>query len=101
MIAPFIRRRHRKERALVCHPALVPILRETYGVILYQEQVLEIASAVAGFSLGEADSLRRAMTKDKSRAEMERIGETFYWCGAGSSQLGSGDLRRFGPIAPP
>ena len=52
-------------------PQLEPILRETYGVIVYQEQVMEIARAVAGFSLGQADLLRRAMGK-KKMAEMER-----------------------------
>ena len=51
--------------------ALEPILRETYGVIVYQEQVMEIARAVAGFSLGQADLLRRAMGK-KKMAEMEQ-----------------------------
>ena len=52
-------------------PQLEPILRETYGVIVYQEQVMEIARAVAGFSLGQADLLRRAMGK-KKMAEMEQ-----------------------------
>lgn len=52
-------------------PQLEPILRETYGVVVYQEQVMEIARAVAGFSLGQADLLRRAMGK-KKMAEMEQ-----------------------------
>ena len=47
------------------HPLLEPILKETYGVIVYQEQVMQIASALAGYSLGEADLLRRAMGKKK------------------------------------
>jgi DNA polymerase III alpha subunit len=50
---------------------------DTYGVILYQEQVLRIAQSVAGFDLADADSLRRAMTRDRSREEMAKIGETF------------------------
>ncbi len=72
----FVRRHLGQERADYLHPALEPILRETYGVILYQEQVLRIAHEVAGFSLGEADTLRRAMSK-KSTREMERLHHQF------------------------
>lgn len=53
------------------HPKLEPYLKETFGVIIYQEQVMQIAQALAGYSLGEADLLRRAMGK-KIRAEMEK-----------------------------
>ncbi|MDI6711777.1 MAG: DNA polymerase III subunit alpha [Anaerosomatales bacterium] len=77
MIAPFIRRRHGLEAVTVPHPAMAGVLRDSYGVILYQEQVLRVAEAVAGFSLAEADLLRRAMTKDRSRAEMEALRERF------------------------
>jgi DNA polymerase III subunit alpha len=63
MIDDFIRRRHGQTRVAYEHPALEPILKATYGVIVYQEQVLQIASALAGFSLGEADLLRKAMGK--------------------------------------
>ena len=77
MIAPFIRRRHGREKATVPHPALWPALKGTYGVILYQEQVIETASIVAGFSLAEADLLRRAMTHDRSLEEMDAIGRDF------------------------
>ncbi|MGB4592564.1 MAG: DNA polymerase III subunit alpha, partial [Coriobacteriia bacterium] len=73
MITPFIRRRHGVEPVTVPHPAMGEVLRDSYGVILYQEQVLRVAQAIAGFSLAEADSLRRAMTKDRSREEMESI----------------------------
>ncbi|MCK4306806.1 DNA polymerase III subunit alpha, partial [candidate division WOR-3 bacterium] len=59
----FIRRRHGEEKITYLHPLLEPILKETYGVILYQDQVMQIASRVSGFSLGEADILRRAMGK--------------------------------------
>jgi DNA polymerase-3 subunit alpha len=59
------------ERVDVLHPLMEPILRETYGIIVYQEQVMEIARALSGYSLGEADLLRRAMGK-KIRAEMEK-----------------------------
>ena len=77
MITPFIRRRHGLEPVTVPHPAMGEVLRTSYGVIIYQEQVLEVARTVAGFTLAEADSLRRAMTKGRSRAEMSRIREHF------------------------
>jgi len=73
MITPFIRRRHGLEDVSVPHEGMLEVLKDTYGVIIYQEQVLLVARAVAGFDLAEADSLRRAMTKGRSRAEMERI----------------------------
>ena len=53
------------------------ILRRTYGVIVYQEQVIEVAAAVAGFSLAEADLLRRTMTHERSMEEMDAIGRNF------------------------
>ena len=65
MIDDFIKRRHGQTRASYEHPALEPILKETYGVMVYQEQVMQIASALAGFTLGEADLLRKAMGKKK------------------------------------
>ena len=77
MIGPFIRRRHGREPATVPHPALWPALRRTYGVILYQEQVIEVAAAIAGFSLAEGDLLRRAMTHDRSMEEMDELGRLF------------------------
>ncbi|MEZ5126222.1 MAG: DNA polymerase III subunit alpha [Thermoleophilia bacterium] len=77
MIGPFIRRRHGREAVAVPHPAMEPILRRTYGVIVYQEQVIEVAAAVAGFTLSEADMLRRAMTHERSLEEMDEIGHTF------------------------
>jgi DNA polymerase-3 subunit alpha len=55
----------------VLHPLLEPVLRETYGVIVYQEQVMQIAQILAGYSLGEADLLRRAMGK-KNKREMDQ-----------------------------
>jgi len=65
MVADFIDGRHGKRQVTYVHPLLEPILRETFGVILYQEQVMKIASVMAGFSLGQADMLRRAMGKKK------------------------------------
>ena len=63
MVDDFIKRRHGEVEVKYLHPKLEPILKDTYGVILYQEQVMRIASDLAGFSLGQADLLRRAMGK--------------------------------------
>ncbi|MBI5876917.1 MAG: DNA polymerase III subunit alpha [Chloroflexi bacterium] len=72
----FVRRHLRQEPASYLHPALEPILRETYGVVLYQEQVLRIAHEVAGMTLGQADLLRRAMGK-RSPEAMARLKAEF------------------------
>ena len=77
MVTPYVERRRGKEPVRYPHPDLEPILKETYGVVLFQEQVLKIANRIAGFSFAEADQLRRAMTKDRSAAEMERIKASF------------------------
>lgn len=61
----YARRKHKQERVTYVHPILEPILSETYGVIVYQEQIMHIAAQMAGFSLGEADLLRRAVSKKK------------------------------------
>ncbi|NTV73787.1 MAG: DNA polymerase III subunit alpha, partial [Holophaga sp.] len=64
----YVNRRHGREEVTYMFPTLEPILAPTYGVILYQEQVMQIASLIAGYSLGEADMLRRAMgKKDKEK----------------------------------
>lgn len=63
MIGDFIRRKQGRQRIEYLHPKLEPILKETYGIIVYQEQVMKIASEVAGFSLAKADLMRRAMGK--------------------------------------
>jgi DNA polymerase-3 subunit alpha len=65
MVDDYIQRRHGQIQITYLHPLLEPILKSTYGVILYQEQVMRIASALGGFTLGEADQLRRAMSKKK------------------------------------
>jgi error-prone DNA polymerase len=77
MVEPFVARRRGLEPVTYLHPALEPILRKTYGVVLFQEQVIEIAMAVAGFAPGEADRLRRVMTHARRREEMEDIGHLF------------------------
>lgn len=70
-IPTYINRKHGEEPVDCLHPLLEGILRETYGVIIYQEQVMQIAQVMAGYSLGEADLLRRAMGK-KDKAEMAK-----------------------------
>jgi len=59
------------------HPCLEPVLRETHGVILFQEQVLQVAMALAGFSAGQADMLRRSMSRKRSREAMLRLWSDF------------------------
>ncbi len=71
MIPDFIDRKHGRKPVTYLLPEIEPLLKETYGVILYQEQVMQIANVVAGYSLGEADVLRRAMGK-KQPEEMAR-----------------------------
>src|SRR6266513_782555 len=76
------------------HPALEPLLADTYGVIVYQEQVMQIAQALAGYSLGDADNLRRAMGKKKKEyMALER--ERFL---AGVKQRGTAEVRLAGEI---
>jgi DNA polymerase-3 subunit alpha len=69
-IPSFINRKHGKEEPDYLHPVLEPILKETFGIMIYQEQVMQIAQVLSGYSLGGADLLRRAMGK-KIREEME------------------------------
>ncbi|MBW2038697.1 MAG: DNA polymerase III subunit alpha [Deltaproteobacteria bacterium] len=76
MVDEFIKRRHKKAAVRYEVPKLREILEDTYGVIVYQEQVMRIASTMANFSLGDADILRRAMSK-KDPGEMERLKEKF------------------------
>ena len=76
IVDDFIAIRHGKKEAEYLHPKLKPILEETFGMILYQEQVMEIASNLAGYSMGEADLLRRGMGKKKLKlvaAEREKF----------------------------
>ena len=76
LIPDFIKRKQGKIPIVYELPELEPILKDTYGVIVYQEQVMAIANKVAGFSLGQADILRRAMGKKKPE-EMERLRAQF------------------------
>ncbi|MEE6246623.1 MAG: DNA polymerase III subunit alpha [Pseudomonadota bacterium] len=72
----YIDRKHGKAAVTYPHPSLQPVLDSTYGVVLYQEQVMQIAQVLAGFSLGQADLLRRAMGKKKAE-EMAKVREQF------------------------
>ncbi len=76
MVDDFINRKHGRAEVAYPHPKLEPILKSTYGVILYQEQVMQIAQALAGYTLGGADLLRRAMGKKKPE-EMAKQREVF------------------------
>lgn len=77
MVAAYVRRRQGQEAVRILHPDLAPILAETYGVIVFQEQVLRIVHAFSGLSYAEADAFRRAMTKDRSPKEMTKLKEQF------------------------
>jgi DNA polymerase-3 subunit alpha len=76
LIPDFINRRHGRARITYEHPAMERYTRETYGIMVYQEQIMQIASEMAGFTMGEADTLRRAMGK-KDRELMARQREKF------------------------
>jgi DNA polymerase-3 subunit alpha len=92
MVDDFIARKHGKKSIRYDLPQLEPILRDTYGVIVYQEQVMRIASALANFSLGDADILRRAMGKKKME-EMGKQKEKFL-AGARENKIPPGKAER-------
>ncbi|HVN96060.1 MAG TPA: DNA polymerase III subunit alpha, partial [Syntrophorhabdaceae bacterium] len=77
MVHPFIRRRQGKEPVIHLHPKLAPILGETLGVILFQEQILQVAMEIAGFSAGEANKLRKTMGRKNAREELMNWRERF------------------------
>ncbi|MGZ3787584.1 MAG: DNA polymerase III subunit alpha [Bacteriovorax sp.] len=76
MVDEFIEIKHGRKQTIYPFPALEPVLKDTYGVIIYQEQVMNVARIVAGYSLGQADMLRRAMGKKKAD-EMAKHRELF------------------------
>ncbi len=84
-IPSFINRKHNREPIDYMHPSLEPILKETYGIMVYQEQVMQAAQILAGYSLGGADLLRRAMGK-KIKAEMDAQRDKFVE-GAGTQNI--------------
>ena len=87
-IPTYCARKHGDEEPEYLHPILEPILKETFGVIIYQEQVMQIAQQMSGYSLGQADLLRRAMGK-KIRAEMDKQRDIFV-AGAMKNGVGKG-----------
>jgi DNA polymerase III subunit alpha len=84
LIPDFIARKHGRAKITYEHPAMEKFTRETYGIMVYQEQIMQIASEMAGFTMGEADTLRRAMGK-KDRELMAKQREKFI---AGSAERG-------------
>jgi DNA polymerase-3 subunit alpha len=84
MIPDFIDRKHGRKPIVHLHPALADVLGSTYGVIVYQEQVMQVARVLAGFTLAQADNLRRVMGK-KKRAEIDAQKELFI---AGCKKVG-------------
>ena len=83
-IDDFISRKHGKKKIVYPHPLMEPILKETYGIIVYQEQVMQIAHEIAGFTLAEADIMRRAMGK-KIKSLMDELSIKFV---SGAEQRG-------------
>ncbi|MCC2671817.1 MAG: polymerase alpha subunit, partial [Armatimonadetes bacterium] len=81
-VNPYVRRREeqrqrRNYKPPLDHPLLEPVLGDTLGVIIYQDQVMEVCKALAGFTDGQADQLRRAMSRKRSRENMEKFRELF------------------------
>src|SRR6266849_2136600 len=85
LLPDFIARKHGRARITYEHPAMEKFTRATYGIIVYQEQIMQIASEMAGFTMGEADTLRRAMGK-KDRELMAKQREKFI---AGCKERGT------------
>jgi error-prone DNA polymerase len=76
-VNPYAQRRQGREPVTYDHPSLESVLEETLGVILFQEQVLQVAMALAGFTAGQAEALRRAMSRKRSREAMEGLWRQF------------------------
>jgi len=76
LIPSYVKRKHGKERIEYLHPKMEPILKDTYGIIVYQEQLMKVAQELAGFTLGEADILRKAVGK-KIKELLQSQGEKF------------------------
>jgi error-prone DNA polymerase len=77
LVTPYVMRKNGREQYRAILPELEEILKPTYGVLVFQEQVLAVANAVAGFSLAEGDFLRRAMTKDRGPGAMQKLRREF------------------------
>jgi error-prone DNA polymerase len=98
-VNPYIRRRQGREPVTYASPALEPVLKETLGVILFQEQILKVAMVIAGFTPSEGDKLRRAMSRARSAEDMERL-RTPFVTGAQARGVGEKTANEiFGQIA--
>ena len=75
-IPEYLDRREHPEKVDYIHPSLQPILQNTYGIMIYQEQIMQVAQTMAGFTLGKADNLRKAISKKKGE-ELRRMQEEF------------------------
>ncbi|MBW7877138.1 MAG: error-prone DNA polymerase [Candidatus Cloacimonetes bacterium] len=93
MVNPYIERKQGREEVVYMHPLLEPVLSETLGVILFQEQVLKVAIVVANFSPGQAERLRKAMSRKRSRKEMQSLYDEFVK-GATENGLDSETIER-------
>ena len=87
MVDVFIDRKHGRQKVTYSHPKLEGILKDTYGVIVYQEQVMQIAQILGGYSLGRADLLRRAMGKKKAEVMAQERSGFLEGCAAGAVDL--------------
>lgn len=92
MVEDFIGGRHGRKEVQYMHPLLEPILKETFGVVLYQEQVMQIVQVLAGFTLGQADLLRRAMGKKKHEILMAQ--KTNFLSGCAKNNIEPGLANR-------
>lgn len=86
-VHPYLRRRLGEEKVVYLHPSLEPVLAETLGVLLFQEQAIRVSMAAAGFAPGEADLLRRALSRDRSQEAMAALRGRFIE-GAEKSGIG-------------
>ena len=91
-IDSFIKRKKGEEEIIYDHPLLEPILKETYGIIVYQEQIMKIAQVISGYTLGQADLLRRAIGK-KIKSELSNQKENFVK-GATNKKIKSTDATK-------
>lgn len=80
MVTPYVERHAGRQPVTYAHPLLEPILKETLGVVVFQEQVLRIARALAGLTYGQADGLRRAMTHRRTPQQMQGMRADFMGC---------------------
>ena len=93
MLDDFIKRKRGEQKISYPHPKLEGVLKPTYGIILYQEQVMQIASVIAGFNMTQADDLRKAMGK-KIAAEMQKMRSFFLEGCAKTSQMSEGQANQ-------